>query len=304
MKCSLSQSVKYRKPQILGFGLVLVCASFAGASNGFAEDTVKPQNEMASQIIFRPSWLDSSSAVGVNTSYLANTQVQQNADFETQLFGGQNKIAGLQQRYEDRTRDWQLHSQYGFYDSFQQQNYMSSNTGMSGNDTYHDVFNTARTTQASAYAASVRDANQRGDISQGVVTTGAVTGVVSGNAVNLDLDKTTRLSTRTDLVHGNGEVKLTTPAMNCAVVMDARSATDAPTAAANNTERYKVTFSRALPFQLSSAVTYGASTQTTRATLSHPIIGHVVGAFDSTFGSDAAGIPSQQAVRVGYGITF
>jgi hypothetical protein len=252
---------------------------------------------------FRPNWLGADSGVAANTSFLANTKVDQ-TNFQTQLFGGEKNVAGLQQRYDDRNRDYDMHAQYGFWDAYQQQNYMTSNTGMSGNNTYHDIFNAARTTQASAYAASFRQANQRGDVSQSVVTTGAVTGVVSGNPVNLNLSDDSKVSTRTDFVHGNGEVKLTTPAMNCAVSMDARSASDPGTAALNNTERYKVVFSRSLPLELSSNVVYGASTQTTRGEISRPIVDHVVAAFDSVHGSDASGIPSEQIVRLGYGINF
>jgi len=260
-------------------------------------------SEDEGQPSLRPTWFNSAYDVTPNTSYFSNMQVNQNS-FQTQLFGNDKNIAGLQQRYDDRMRDYQLHSQYGFYDAYQQQNYMSANTGMSGNDTYHDVFNSARTTQASQYAATMRQANQRGDISQGVVTTGAVSGAVTGNPMDLKLTNDTKLSTRADLVHGNGEVKLSTPAMNCAVSMDARSATDPGTAAANNTERYRVVFSRSLPLQLSSAVTYGASTQTVRGSISRPLFDRVVGEFDSTHGNDAAGIPTEQAVHVFYGINF
>jgi hypothetical protein len=252
---------------------------------------------------FKPVWLDSNLSVAPNTSFFANTQVSSN-DFDVRLFGNEKNIAGLQQRFDDRNRDYSIRSQYGMMDSMQQANYIGQNTGFSGNDTYHDLFNTARKTQQQDYAASIRQAGQRGDISQGVIATGAASGIVSGNPVDMKISDDTKVSTRTDLIHANGEVKLSSSAVNCQVVMDARAPTDAPTAAATNSERYKVVLTRALPLQLSSAVTYGATSQTFRGSVSRQIIDHVNAAFESTHGSDASGVPSEQIVHVMYGFNF
>jgi hypothetical protein len=257
----------------------------------------------ASDLSLKPSWLDSNLGVSPNTSFLANMQVAPN-DFQTKLFGGEKNIAGLQQRFDDRNRDYSMRSQYGMLDPIQQANYIGQNTGFSGNDSYHDVFNTARKTQQSEYAANMRAAGQRGDISQGVIATGAATGFVSGNPVDVKISDDTKVSTRTDLIHANGEVKLSSPAVNCQVVMDARAATDPASAIATNTERYKVVMTRALPLQLSSAVTYGATSQTFRGSVSRQIIDHVTGAFESTHGSDASGVPSEQTVHLMYCINF
>jgi hypothetical protein len=275
--------------------LVLVSCTIAFSHSACAEDR--------GDLSLKPVWLDSNLSVAPNTSFLANTQVTPD-DFQTKLFGGEKNIAGLQQRFDDRNRDYSLRSQYGMMDSMQQGNYIGQNTGFSGNDTYHDIFNVARKTQASEYAANIRQAGQRGDINQGIIATGAASGVVTGNPVNMDLSTQTRVSTRTDLVHANGEVKLTSPAVNCQVLMDARAPTDAPTAVATNSERYKVVVTRSLPLELSSAVTYGATSQTFRGSVSRQIIEHVTGAFESTRGSDASGMPSEQLVHVMYGFNF
>jgi hypothetical protein len=257
----------------------------------------------ADDLNLKPVWLDSNLGVTPNTSFLANTQVSSD-DFQVKLFGGQKNIAGMQQRYDDRNRDYSIHENYGTMDSWQQLNYIGQNTGFSGNDTYHDLFNTARKTQASEYAANIREAGQRGDINQGIVATGAATGIASGNPVNMNISDQTKVMTRTDLVHANGEVKLSSPAVNCQVIMDARAATDAPTAAATNSERYKVVLSRALPLQLSSAVTYGGTSQIMRGSVSRQIIDHVNAAFETTRGSDASGTPSEQIVHLMYGFNF
>jgi hypothetical protein len=275
--------------------IVIQLMILIGCAGSFAEDR--------GDLSLKPVWLDSNLEVAPNTSFFANTQVS-TSDFQTQLFGSEKNIAGLQQRFDDRNRDYAIHSQYGTMDSVQQMNYIGQNTGFSGNDTYHDVFNTARKTQQQEYAANVRQAGQRGDISQGVIATGAASGIVSGNPVDMKISDDTKVSTRTDLIHGNGEVKLSSPAVNCQVLMDARAATDAPTAVATNSERYKVVFTRALPLQLSSAVTYGATSQTFRGSVSRQIIDHVNAAFESTHGSDASGVPSEQTVHLMYGISF
>jgi hypothetical protein len=123
--------------------------------------------------------------------------------------------------------------------------------------------------------------------------------------VNIQITDETKVSTRTDLLHAQGEVNLESPAMNCRVSMDGRSATDPATAAVTSTERYRVSLSRPLPiFELSSAVTYGGSTNTVRAAISRPLADHLTGEFDSVRGSDAAGVPTEQSLKLMYGFSF
>ena len=251
----------------------------------------------------RPSWMNSQYAFAPNTSYLVNTQTN-DTNFQTDIFGGTKNIAGMQQRYDDRTRDYGLRSQYGLADAWENEAYTQSMTGF-GSDTSRDLQRMARTVQQQDLAQSVRGADGRGDLSQPVKVTSAVTAIASGNAVNFNLTDQTKVSTTTDFVHQHGQVVMTSPVVNFNASMDARNTSDPVLAAQTNSERYSVSFSKPLGvLDLNSALTYGGTTNCMRAAISRPIIPHVVGEFDSVKGNDTSGVPTEQSVRLGYGLAF
>jgi hypothetical protein len=100
-------------------------------------------------------------------------------------------------------------------------------------------------------------------------------------------------------------VKVSSSVVNFSAQMDARNTSDPVAAAQSNTERYSVSMSRPLSiFDLSSSVSYGGTTNCMRAAVSRPIYDHVVGEFDSVKGNDNLGVPSEQSLKLMYGISF
>jgi len=277
--------------------------AFSQSRAALADDSDRTVAAYSEGTEIRPIWMSSQFNFTPNTSYLVNTQATTN-NFQNDVFGGAKNVAGIQQRYDDRTRDYGLRSQYGLNDAYENQAYTSSMTGF-GSDTSHDLLGTARTAQQKGIAQTVRDANDRGDISDSVKAGSAATAVASGNPLNFNLTQETKLSTRTDLVHQNGELKVTSPVMNFSAQMDARNTSDPVAAAQSNTERYSMSVSKPIAaLDLSSALTYGGTTNCMRASVSRPIYDHVVGEFDSVKGNDSLGVPSEQSLRLMYGISF
>jgi hypothetical protein len=268
-----------------------------------ADDSDRNVAAYSEGLEIRPMWMTSQFDISPNTSYLVNTQANAN-NFQNDVFGGAKNVAGIQQRYDDRTRDYGLRSQYGLNDAYENQAYTTSMTGF-GSDTSHDLMGTARSAQQKGIAQSVRASENAGNFSDSVKAGSAVTAIASGNPVNFNLNPDTKVSTRTDLVHQNGEVKVSSSVVNFSAQMDARNTSDPVAAAQSNTERYSVSMSRPLSiFDLSSSVSYGGTTNCMRAAVSRPIYDHVVGEFDSVKGNDNLGVPSEQSLKLMYGISF
>jgi hypothetical protein len=276
--------------------------AFSHSHAAIADDSDRNVAAYSEGLEIRPTWMTSQFNFSPNTSYLVNTQANAN-NFQNDVFGGAKNVAGIQQRYDDRTRDYGLRSQYGLNDAYESQAYTASMTGF-GSDTSHDLLGTARSAQQKGIAQSVRASENAGNFSDGVKAGSAFTAIASGNPVNFNVNQDTKLSTRTDLVHQNGEVKMTSPVMNFSAQMDARNTADPVAAAQSNTERYSVSMSRPLVMDLSSSLSYGGTTNCMRAAVSRPIYDHVVGEFDSVKGNDNLGVPSEQSLKLMYGISF
>jgi hypothetical protein len=274
-------------------------AAFTAISLSFALQGNTPvfADDVANMNI-RPSWIASDGCTIVpNASFLA---ARMTGDDQGKLLGttiiNQKYSNAMMQEYNDRTRDYEMRSNYGLTD-------MASTA--------------AYGTQTQPYTDNMSSAVKTGQISAPVAYTGSVASFYFGNALDTHLNDDTRLWARADVPNQTGEVKVWSPIVNSSMSVDnsdyAKMALGAGGQPArdpsgNIHERYRMAVNRGLSiWDFSSELSYGATSSTVHAALSKPIVGNLTGIVESVHPAGAAlqaGAPPEQIVRLAYGITF
>lgn len=234
-----------------------------------------------------------------NCSYLSNTVYRSdlNDHYNVQnLVGGEKQSAILRQNYEDRIRNYnQLDNSFE-----NQQSYYQNFSGRS--QSFQDLYSAFRKTQSAPYIQNVRSANRNGDISQPVQYVSIVGSGLTGNPIKTNIG-TLNLEQQLNVTNSTASFEVNEGPTKARVELNATSSRDPYSAWVNNTEFAKVRVDSPLFLGTSGGFTYGGTSGFAQASLSHPIINHVVGVVDKSWDGNSL-IVSQVSGKLGYQLNF
>lgn len=228
----------------------------------------------------------------LNCTYLSNTSVTPNRS----IWGNDKQIATLKQNYYERIRNYNE-----LDNSFQnQQSYYQTFSGHS--QSYQDLYITFKKTQTQDYINNVRKAQKNGEVDPTISYGGAVVSSLSGNPTKTSffgLD----LSQNVNIINGTSETVLNKNKTTLNFTINSKSPRDADTAWVNNTEFYKGQLSCPVGLGFDGTETYGGTTNTSRASLTHTIYKNLAGSVSKTWSMTTL-VPVEIIGSLGYGVNF
>lgn len=227
-----------------------------------------------------------------NCSYLSNTSVVQNPS----IWGSDKDVAVLKINYEDRIRNYN-----SLDNTFEnQQSYYQNFSGHS--QSFQDLYSAFRKTQSAFYIQNVRSANRNGDISQPVQYVSVVGSGITGNPIKTNIGSL-NLEQQLNVTNSTASFQASEGPNKVRLEVNATSSRDAYTAYVNNTEFAKLRVDSPLFLGTSGGFTYGETSGFTQASLSHPIINHIVGVVDKSW-CETAGVLTEVSGKLGYQFQF
>jgi hypothetical protein len=212
----------------------------------------------------------------------------------------------LRQKYDDMNRDYEMRQAYGL-------NTVADSVGHNSqvSDLGRDAMQRTAAYQGQQAQASVAsNPNMQPLVVPATVVGGAAalyrgSGVNVINSGNIKLrakasvrNQTTGLELISPIVHGSVDMTMTAPTT---------ADTYAPLDPMARIERYRLSLTRNLPFDVSSGVYYGTTTSTMSASLSRKITDHLTAVVDTAKTMDPSLeviSPSEQSLRLLYGLRF
>lgn len=227
-----------------------------------------------------------------NCSYLSNTSVVQNPS----IWGSDKDVAVLKINYEDRIRNYnELDNTFE-----NQQSYYQNFSGHS--QSFQDLYSAFRKTQSAPYIQNVRSANRNGDISQPIQYVSVVGSGITGNPIKTNIGSL-NLEQQLNVTNSTASFGASEGPTKARVELNATSSRDPYSAWVNNTELAKFKFESPLFLGTSGGFSYGETSGYRQASLSHPIINHVVGVVDKSW-CETLGVVSETSGKLGYQIQF
>ena len=259
----------------------------------------------------RPSWATRPAfAMEPNSSMMSDVRTNADRDLyqqtQNQLIDHKDGLR-LMQVYDERCRSYEDKQRFGLTTYLDEQDHLRAMGDMS-----NDVVNSVRSHQATVVRDDIMAGAQRGEVARPIILSSTIASVYMGNPVDVTLIPGTRLSGRADVRNQQGELKLSTPALDGAFNFDAGAGAADPTRLAAfdpnaSREQYRVTLSRGFPElgDLSSNLSYGTTTTTVHAAISKPITRHVTSVLEA-YAPTRSGMASapEQDVKVLYGFSF
>ncbi len=216
----------------------------------------------------------------------------------------------LKQKYEDINRDYDMRHTYGLSSAFgvDDQNHMNQM-----GDLGHDAMQRAESYQGEKAKTSVTTNPNMQPLMAPAAVVGGAAALYRGSGVNVInqgdyklrakaslRNQTTGLELSSPVVHGSVDMTMTAPSN-----VDPNS--PPPLDPSARTERYRLSLSRNLPFDISSGFNYGTTTSTMSASLSRKLtksLTAVVGASKTMDPTVESITPSEQSLRLMYGLNF
>jgi hypothetical protein len=264
---------------ILAFGIVAQFGAALACADGATD--------------LRPVWAWGETGVPLNASILYSNQ---NPAFLNQGFGvlSKQQVNQLRQDYEDRNRDYDMRSAYGINGQNDEMDHEQSMKDMG-----HEVINSARNTTTQQYGQNIDNAQKSGDIAQPLVYAGGAVGVVNGTPIKMHLGQNTQATWSTNAINRQSQLDVKSSDMVASARMDQSSGA---------IEHYSLSVNKPLFLGVGSGVTYGGTSNTVSATLSHPIVGplsaSVGGSMPTNQNNNPTGAVTQGTVGVNYGMKF
>ncbi len=242
----------------------------------------------------QPRWVQNPiSTLNPNASFLADLDRDSSnaANFQNEILDPA-RVPEIKQSYRDMMRDYEMRQQYGLTDLQAEQNH-SSQVNDFGKGFLSEFKRIQRNKGiGSVRAAAKRDENLAKPLPKAVI--GALVIACTGEAVDLVTGDEAKLTARTNLPDGSGQLAVASSIVNGSFEIANRSS-----------ERYRLSVARGIPgLDISSGLSYGASSNTVSASLSKPISNHLTAVLDSSRSMTDKTRGPDGTVRLLYGINF
>ena len=244
----------------------------------------------------RPSWLPGGpSRISANSSFLSFLSVESQGwqEASTPLMSD-SMAASMRQEYQDLVRWHDVQSTYGLVDRHEQSAHNSRVSGFSGS-----VLNRVQQYKVKASAKEFLSVAERSQtiakVKKPVGVVIAAAAIYGGQPVDLNITRDMRLTARTNVPAGRGNISMISPLINGAVDF----------APATSDERYRLSLSRPLMLDVNSSLTFGTTTNKLTASFSRSVfIPDLTCVVDSTrYLAPNPALP-ETSLRFLYGLTF
>jgi hypothetical protein len=282
----------------------LSLAILLGSVSAFAEDVSRDPSAIE-EMDLRPTWMENQYILSPNASvlFMNHDPGFYGTDYTAKYFGKKNMDSYTQQ-YQDRTRDYDMRATYGLNTTVDQQTYTNDISALAKSMAF-----SAKNTYSGIYGKGFAQGEKNGDVDQTIVTAGGVGAIVSGATIPFKLGGDSKGTWSGDAINQRGQLNVMSPVVNARVdicVKNPSADASQPLSPDAALERYKVSLSKPLPFELNSAFTYGSTSNSYQASLSRQIYDHISGGVGATrpAGDNYSGAPSEETVNLSYGIRF
>jgi hypothetical protein len=314
----MTQRIKYRgriqqslaTAQTVGIctvicGLAFFMASF-WAARAAAGDMVASASNLS------PQWTSQEALwMSPNTSLLNNIHYS-NSENPFDPYIEKRAAVEIRQQYDDINRDYEFRRSYGLVDSYSEQAHTDqmSSLGQSAMQRF-ESYNGQQTEQGAKAMM-----NRNPDLHPLMGPIGVVGGAAAlyrGSGVNMRVTDDTKVRAKASVRDRTGGLELNSPVIHGSIDMKVSTPSTVDPSAPppldplSRDERYRVSLSRALPFDIASGISYGTTTSTMSASLSKRLTTNltaVVGAARTMDQNLEALSPSEQSLKFLYGIHF